>query len=117
MIDISSEFAFWILSAWRRMNAQLHVSGTIDGKSESLPGVMWWVSPKDSKIRVQLLEASGQKRECTISLAGADSFSFNPSECPAMEPVSDKEIWISFLMIGWLDGRTLLLGERFISSS
>ena len=110
MIEISSELAFWILAAWRRMNAQLHVSGTIGGKSESLPGVMWWLSPKESKMCIELLEPSGQKREWKVSLDGA-TYSFNPSECPAMFPAG-REIWISFLKMDWPDGGTLLLGER-----
>jgi|SRR5579875_1142659 len=112
MIEISSAEAFWILDAYRRMASQLHVSGTIRNESISLPGVIWWSMPDDSKVCIALADVERkQKRECKLSLKDAH-FWFEPvasSEVPA------GEVWLSFLKIESPDGAiSLLLGERFV---
>jgi len=118
MMDITSEFAFWILSAWRRQNAQLHFNGRIGGtggKDVISSGVIWWVSPNDAKFCILLFGLSGQKLECSkVSLAGAISFSFDPSQREV--PSADRpEVWVSSMEIKFSDGRVTVIGERFTS--
>jgi hypothetical protein len=115
MIEISSAEALWILEAYRRMNSQLHVSGTISKESISLPGVIWWTMPEESKFSIAVADMDReQKREWKLSLEGA-RISFDPV---ASSGVPSGEVWLSFLTIDWPEtGTSLLIGERFIKSS
>ena len=75
MIEISSTVGFWILNAWRRMNAQLQINRSTPEEAWTLPeGEVEWVAPSLSRARfaVAILEEDAtQKREWTESLANA----------------------------------------------
>lgn len=114
MIEISSAEAFWILEAYRKMASQLQVSGIIGNESISLPGMIWWTMPANSKASIALLEdPKGQKRECRLDLSKA-KFSFDPMEHRSSSSDPVTEVWLSYLRIEVSDSLDLLIGERFV---
>lgn len=115
MIEISSALAFWILDAYRKMAAQLHVSGTILTELIALPGVIWWTMPADSKFCMALLDIDReQRRECVISLPDA-KFWFDPMGASLPDELKELggETWLSFLHIEG-SSISLWIGERFV---
>jgi hypothetical protein len=117
MTEISSEFTFWILDAYRKMAAQLHVSGTILTESIALPGVIWWTMPADSRFCMALLDIDReQRREWRISLAET-KFWFDPTGASPPDGLKELsgETWLSFLHIEG-SSISLWIGERFVKA-
>jgi hypothetical protein len=115
MHEISSEVAFWILTAWCRMAAQLQVRGTIANESKVLPAGIVWCDPQLSKVRLLILDDLGQKKEWTIPLSGA-RFTFGvPKESLSFSELSGNA-WHGYLLAGLPDGKSVLFAERFIEA-
>ena len=113
MIEVSSDVGFWILEAYRRMSSQLHFSGTIGNESISLPGIIWWSMPAESRLSIALTDVDREhKRERRLSLRNAQ-FWFDPV---ASSGVPSGEIWLSFIKIE-SEENSLLIGERFVKPS
>ena len=69
MNEISSSVAFWILDAWRQMEAQLQVDA-LDGKhvTGGSPAVILRTVPKDESVSMVAVDNKGQNIEWTVSL-------------------------------------------------
>jgi hypothetical protein len=112
MNDISSNVAFWILDAWRKMDSQLHLSATKGPIIQDSPVSIIRVDPNASIISMVIVDLAGQNREWTISVEGS-SFSFGTAFDATPFPEFVEGAWRSFLTISFSDGRTLAFAERF----
>jgi hypothetical protein len=115
MHEISSEVAFWILNAWRRMAAQLQVRGTKGNESKMLPAGILWCDPQLSKVRLVILDDLGQKEEWPLSLSGA-TFTFGVPKESASFPELAGNAWHGYLLAELPDGETVLFAERFLEA-
>jgi hypothetical protein len=112
MNEISSRVAFWILEAWRKMDAQLHFVSLNTTPSNS-PAKVWRTAPSDSSIWLVRLLDDGQKMECRLSLADA-KFSFGVEE--ELTPFHEltEGVFVSVLTADLPDGAKFIFGEQFL---
>ena len=111
MNEISSGVAFWILEAWRKMDAQLHFV-SLNTTPSSSPAKVWRTSPSDSSVWMVRLLKDGQKKECRLSLGDA-KFSFGvESECAPFHELTEG-VFISVLSADLPTGEKFVFGERF----
>jgi hypothetical protein len=109
MNEISSGVAFWILEAWRKMDAQLHLV-SLNTQPSSSPAKVWRTCPSDSSVWMVRLLNDGQKKECRLSLADA-KFSFGvESECAPFHELTEG-VFISVLFADLPSGPKFIFGE------
>jgi hypothetical protein len=111
MNEISSRVAFWILEAWRKMDAQLHFVSLNTTPSGS-PAKVWRTSPSDSSVWMVRLLKDGQNKECRLSLADA-KFSFGvEGELTTFHELTEG-VFVSVLSADLPDGTKFIFGEQF----
>jgi len=112
MNEISSGVAFWILEAWRKMDAQLHLISLNTTPSSSPAAKVWRTAPSDSSVWMVMLPDNGQNQAWMISLAGA-KFSFGVEE--ELTPFHEltEGVFVSVLTADLPDGTKFICGERF----
>ncbi len=111
MNEISSGVAFWILDAWRKMNAQLQVA-VFPGES-LMRGSAAVVSKIVSSevVSIRRVDARGQNTVWTPSFAGC-RFSFAvPSEASSLAELAGGK-WVSYLVVVCPDGKRVVFGEN-----
>jgi hypothetical protein len=73
MNEISSGVAFWILEAWRKMDAQLHLA-SLNTTPSSSPAKVWRTSPSDSSVWMVVRGDNGQNKELETVSSGCYVF-------------------------------------------
>jgi hypothetical protein len=112
MKEISSGVAFWILEAWRKMNAQLHLVALRNAQPSSWPAKVWHTSPTDSSVWMVRLLDDGQNTEWMISLEGA-KFSFGvEGELTPFHELTEG-VFVSVLLVELPTGAKFIFGEQF----
>jgi hypothetical protein len=111
MKEISSGVAFWILEAWRKMDAQLHLI-SLNTQPSNSPAKVWRTSPSDSSVWMVILLDNGQNKEWRLSLADA-KFSFGvESECAPFHELTEG-VFVSVLSADLPTGTKFIFGEQF----
>jgi hypothetical protein len=112
MNEISSGVAFWILEAWRKMDAQLHFV-SLNTTPSSSPAKVWRTSPSDSSVWMVRLLKDGQNKECSLSLAEA-KFSFGVEE--ELTPFHEltEGVFVSVLTADLPTETKYIFGEQFL---
>ncbi len=112
MKEISSGVAFWILEAWRKMDAQLNLI-SLNTQPSSSPAKVWRTSPSDSSVWMVRLLNDGQKKECRLSLADATfSFGVEGGLTPFRELT--EGVFVSVLLADLPTGTKFIFGEQFL---
>jgi hypothetical protein len=114
MNEISSAVAFWILDAWRQLEAQLQVNAIRGISSQGSPAVVWRTSPNELKISLVALAARGQKIEWNLDLHDC-KFSFGTAADSTLYPEFSEGKWVSFLLAEWVGDKRLIFAQRFLT--